>query len=398
MPKTNVIALKTAPKSPKAKARTVVRKGTNPFAPAAKARNHQLFRNANIYDSLSNRATPLTQHKDIKKSIEILSAKLNGEVYTQEHFGILKLVKTGLIDFNINIQRLLEIPHIGKIIERFDPRVIQPVNVIYHADTGRYSAWEGQQSSAVFFLLLHFGLIAPGTEIQCKVVDSELTVPGSNLKGEALANYGFRVINGTGRKSPEAFWLYRSQVGGAKLYNSDLTEDKQSESIQDILEANHMFPAPETDGKNPDPGMVTYISGLFNISHHGKEEEIFNTCLEDLKWSLQWHNKYFGSELGVDGGYILAFGRIAAACREQDITITEEHEQEFYDHMVNAYLTPSGFHQECKARLYAFQDNNKLKRSWQDACLAPIFINDYIEYGGTCTVPVFKSMTDYAGV
>ena len=71
MSKPNVIALKTATKSPKAKARTVVRKGTNPYAPAVKARNHQLFRNANIYDSLSNRATPLTQHKDIKKSIEI---------------------------------------------------------------------------------------------------------------------------------------------------------------------------------------------------------------------------------------------------------------------------------------------------------------------------------------
>jgi hypothetical protein len=382
----------------KVKSRTVVRKGTNPFAPVAAARNRQLFQDTNIYESLADRATPLTKHKDINKSIEVLKKRLNNNVYTQEHFGVLELVDVSLIDCNINIQRLLEIPHIGNIIERFDPRVMQTVNLIYHADTGRYSAWEGQQSSSVFFLLLHFGLIAPGTKIQCKVVSSELAVPGSNLKGEAMANYGFRIINGSGRKSPDAFWLYRSQVGGAKLYNSDLPEDFQSEAIQDILETNHMFPAPESDKNSPEPGMVTYISGLFNISHHGKEDAIFETCLDDLEWALQWHNKYFGSELGVDGGYILAFGRIAASMREQGITITEEYEQEFYHHMVNSYLTPDGFHKECKTRLYAFQDANRIKRSWQDACLAPIFINDYIQAGGTLLVPVVNHMTTYAGL
>jgi len=382
----------------KATPRKVVRKGANPFAPVAAARNRQLFQNTNIYESLTNRATPLTKHKDILKSIEVLKKRLNGDVYLQEHFGTLENVDVSLIDCNINIQRLLEIPHIGNIIERFDPRVMQTVNLIYHKETGRYSAWEGQQSSSVFFLLLHFGLIAPGTKIQCKVVDSELVVPGSSLKGEALANYGFRIINGSGRKSPEAFWLYRSQVGGAKLYNSDLPEDFQSEAIQDILEANHMFPAPDSDKNSPEPGMVTYISGLFNISHHGKEDAIFELCLTDLEWALQWHSKYFDSELGVDGGYILAFGRIAAAMREHEIAITEEHEDEFYHHMVNSYLTPDGFHKECKARLYAFQDANKIKRSWQDACLAPIFINDYLQAGGKLQVPVVNHMTTYAGL
>lgn len=398
MPKANVVSLKTTTASTKSTSRTVVRKGTNPFAPQAAARNRQLFQNTNIYDSLTNRATPLTKNKDIQVAIQALKTRLGGSVYQQHHFGELKAIDAFLIDFNINIQRLLEIPHIANIITRFDPRVLQPVNVIYHKDTGRYSAWEGQQSSTTVFLLMHFGLIEPGTLIQCKVVDSELLVPGSNLKGEALANYGFRVINGSGRKNPEAYWLYRSQVGGAKLYNSDLTEDLQSEAIQDVLEANNMFPAPESDKKNPAPGMVTYISGLFNISHHGKDDTIFETSLADLEWAMQWHDKYFGSELGVDGGFILAFGRIAAACRDQNITLTPQHEQEFYDHMVNSYLTPAGFHQECKARLQAFQDRNKIKRSWQDACLAPIFINDYVAAGGTCVVPVLNTMTNYAGV
>ena len=379
--------------------RTVQRKGANPFAPLAQAKNNQLFQNTNIYETLSQRATPLIKQKNILAAVEKLSERLAGGVYTQEHFGTLMTLDVSLIDCNINIQRFLEIPHIGNIIERFDPRAMQVVNVIYHAETGRYSVWEGQQSSSVFFLLLHFGLIAPGTKIQCKVVGSELSVPGSELKGEAFANYGFRVINGNGRKTPDLFFLYRSQVGGAKMYNSSLPEDLQSAAIQDILEMNHMFPSPELSKKDKaEPGMVTYISGLFNVSHHGKEDDIFETCSGDLDWALQWHNKYFSSELGVDGGFFLAFGRIAAAMREQKITITEAHEEEFYQHVVNRYLTPGGFHKDCKNRLTAFQDKNFIKRSWQDACLAPIFINDLLATGSKLTLPTFHTMTTYAGL
>ena len=96
--------------------RTVQRKGANPFAPLAQAKNNQLFQNTNIYETLSKRATPLIKQKNILAAVEKLSERLAGGVYTQEHFGTLMTLDVSLIDCNINIQRFLEIPHIGNII------------------------------------------------------------------------------------------------------------------------------------------------------------------------------------------------------------------------------------------------------------------------------------------
>jgi hypothetical protein len=170
----------------------------------------------------------IANEDDIQEAIENLRARLQGEQYTQEHFGRLELQPASLVDINIDIQRLLEIPHIGKnIIELFDPRIMQPLNVIYIKETGRYSAWEGQQSGTAFALMMHFGLISPDTLIQCKVVDDDLAVPGSTLIREAVGNLGFRCINYKGRKEPDLYYIYRSMVNGVRLYNSTLTEDLQ---------------------------------------------------------------------------------------------------------------------------------------------------------------------------
>jgi hypothetical protein len=91
-----------------------------------------------------------------------------------------------------------------------------------------------------------------------------LEVPGSNLKGEAVGNYGFRVLNGSGREPIDAYFMHRSRVNGVRLYDSDFWEDQQSEEIQQILEKNNMFPAKASDaqGQKATPGMVTHISFL----------------------------------------------------------------------------------------------------------------------------------------
>jgi len=222
------------------------------------------------------------------------------------------------------------------------------------------------------------------------VVDDDLVVPGSDLAGEAVGNYGFRCINYKGRKEPDLFWIFRSMVNGVRLYKSTLTEDLQANEIQNMLQTHSMFSAPglEARGQKAKPGMVTHISSMLNIAGHGTESEKFDITKADLDWVLGWHNRYYASEKGVNGGYLITFGRFAALCREQDIAITKEHELEFFQHM-KRYGSPKAFHDDCKQRY------KKVYGGWSDACLLPIWQKDYMKRGGTLPLPTIKNYNEY---
>lgn len=384
-----------------------VNRGTNPFAPIAKQRNQALTTPRNgVYERLEDRVSTMMGDPDtnelITGAVEQLRQRLNGEVYHQHHFGRMELVSADLIDINIDIQRDLLGKHIGEdIIVKFDPRIMQPINVTFIKETGRYSAWDGQQSAATLKLLLDAGLINPNVRIQCKVVDDDLTVPGSELTGEAYGNLGFRLLN-TSREPIDAFWMHRSRVSGVRNYGSTLIEDLQAEEIQKIFEQNHMFPAKSSDaqGQRAKPGMVTYIAGCNNIAGHGTKEELFAVTKNDLDRALRFHDNYFANEKGVDGGFILAFGRLYAEARDQKIEITKDTEDDLYALFRAKYATPDGFHKDCKQRLGDFQIKNKLKKSWSDSCLTPILVMDYLKWKKSKNYPMpeVNHMTTYAGI
>lgn len=384
-----------------------VTRGSNPFAPIAKQKNMALTTPRNgVYEKLEDRVTTLLQDADIKELIDAQLAdirkRLGGQKYQSEHFGRLMLIPLSLIDINVDIQRDLEGKHIAaNILARFDPRILQPVNVTFIKATGRYSAWDGQQSSAALKLLLDAGLVDPNVMVQCKVVDDDLTVPGSDLTGEAYGNFGFRILN-TSREPIDAFWMHRSRVSGVRNYGSNLQEDKQAEEIQKIFEKNHMFPAKASDaqGQKAQPGMVTYISGCNSIAGHGTKDELFEVTKTDLDRALAWHNRFYDNEKGVDGGFILAFGRLYAEAREQEVPITEDTEKDLAALFAAKYGSPSGFHKDCKQRLANFQEKNKLKKSWSDSCLTPILVMDYISWPKSKNhpLPAVNHMTTYAGI
>jgi hypothetical protein len=245
------------------------------------------------------------------------------------------------------------------------------------------------------------GLVDPSVKVQCKVVDDNLEVPGSDLVGEAYGNLGFRLLN-TSREPIDAFWMHRSRVSGVVNYGSTMSEDLQAYEIQKIFEANNMFPAKASDaqGQKAKPGMVTYISGCNNIAGHGTNDDLFETTKEDLARALHWHDTYFAGEKGVDGGFILAFGRLYAEARESGVEITPEAEDDLYRLFQYKYGTPAGFHRDCKDRLKAFQIKNKLKTSWSDSCLTPILVMDYLRWADSenHSLPEVNHMTTYAGI
>jgi hypothetical protein len=196
--------------------------------------------------------------------------------------------------------------------------------------------------------------------------------------------------------------VHRSRVNGVRLYGSIFREDTQSEEIQCILEDNNMFPAKTSAAarNQATPGMVTYIHGLNLIANHDTDSKIFDVCKTDLEWALTWHDKYYPGEKGVDGGFILAFGRLAAAARSSKpaIKLDAATEADLHNLFRSKYGSPKGFHKDCKDRLKKFQISNNLAESWSDSCLTPILVMDYINWGGKCALPQVHGMTTYAGI
>jgi hypothetical protein len=379
-----------------------VNRGANPFAAIVKQQNASVVPQANttVYESAQTRGDRVLQHPKIQQSIVDLKKRLQGQTYQQKHFGELLLVRWGDVDINIDIQRDEDCIHIAEdIIDRFDPRLTMPVMCTRLAN-GRYSAWEGQQTTLTFYVLQKSGIIDKDTLIQIKAFDESLLVPGTTLQGEAVANMGFRVINGGGRKAIDAYHLHRSRVTGVRLYDSQFQEDIQSEEIQQIVERNNMFPAKTKDAAHNQatPGMITYIHGLNLIAGHDTDPKHFAVTKHDLDWALKWHDKYYPSEKGVDGGFILAFGRLSAQARENKIKLDANVEQDLYRLFRAKYGSPKGFHKDCKDRLEKFQAANNLAKSWTDSCLTPILVMDYINWGGKCALPQVNHMTTYAGI
>ena len=74
--------------------RTIDR-GPNPFAPIVKQQNQNLTPKRNVYQSIETRVFGLTNNHVSKiwldKAVEVLKTRLNGQKYTQEHFGRLEL-------------------------------------------------------------------------------------------------------------------------------------------------------------------------------------------------------------------------------------------------------------------------------------------------------------------
>jgi hypothetical protein len=383
-----------------------VNRGANPFAAIVKQQNIALTPNPTashtVYESLQVRGDRVFQNPKVQEALKNLKQRLSGQTYNQSHFGELVLVRYSDMDMNIDIQRDEDAVHIAEeIIPRYDPRIAMTV-MCTKLKNGRYSAWEGQQTSLTFYVLYKAGIIDKDTLIQVKAFDEELEVPGTTLKGEAVGNLGFRIINGGGRKGVDAYHVHRSRVNGVRLYDSKFREDTQSEEIQQILERNNMFPAKTSAAarNQATPGMVTYIHGLNLIANHDTEPKVFDVCKEDLEWALHWHDKYYANEKGVDGGFILAFGRLAAAARQSKpgIKLDATTETDLYNLFRAKYGSPKGFHKDCKDRLKKFQLANNLAESWSDSCLTPILVMDYINWGGKCALPQVHGMTTYAGI
>lgn len=378
----------------------------NPFG-VSNAKREQLLqaqRNKNLYQDLSERAEPTLAppvQEQIKSAINKLLVRTENKKFKTEHFGRIEYIPLSELYINIDNQRDVDWDHVAHIIETFDPRAVQVVNTIKLPD-GRYSVPEGQHTAIVLYILFTMGIIGKDFMVQCKVVEALTTVPGSDLTGEAFGNYLFRLINYKGRKAVEPYFMHKSRVSGVRNYNSKLTEDIHAERIQSVVEKNNMFtrPAIEARGQGALPGMVTYITGLNKVA--GLETDEFDASINDLDFALELHNKHFAYEKGVDGGFILAFGRYAALARRSKIDITHDWREALVRFFKETYASPKKFHTTCKNRLEKFNKAHDLPGGWSDNCLLSVLILDFYNWceanGESYPVLDDKNINKYNGI
>jgi hypothetical protein len=378
----------------------------NPFG-VSNAKREQLLqaqRNKNLYQNLTERAAPTLAppvQDQVKSAIGKLLARTENKKFKSEHFGRIEYIELGELDINVDNQRDVDWDHVAHIIETFDPRAVQVVNTI-KLPNGRYSVPEGQHTAIVLYILFTMGIIGKDFVVQCKVVDALATVPGSDLTGEAFGNYLFRLINYKGRKAVEPYFMHKSRVSGVRNYNSKLVEDIHAERIQTVVEKNNMFtrPAIEARGQGALPGMVTYITGLNKVA--GLETDEFDASINDLDFALELHNKHFAYEKGVDGGFILAFGRYAALARRSKIDITHDWREALVRFFKETYASPKKFHNTCKTRLEKFNKAHDLPGGWSDNCLLSVLILDFYNWceanGESYPVLDDKNINKYNGI
>ena len=360
------------------------RASTNPFA--VKIAKSELTTNSkDVYENLVKRTTVAfnpnrKERRAMASALKSLRKRMGKDtVFESEHFGYVEMVRLGDMVINIDNQRDVDWDHVAYILENFDPRIVQVVNTI-KLNNDLYSVPEGQHTVVALYILMKEGFIPADTLIACKVIPADLMVPGSPVKGEGFGNLLFRIINYKGRKTPDPYFMLRSRVNGVRLYESELQEDIHAEKIMTTVEDNGMYcrPAIEARGQGAQPNMITYIIGLNSISEFDTDQ--FDLAIEDLNWALGCHAEKFNRQKGVDGGFILAFGRYAKLARKTKVNISTTHRAALLDFIQKTYGSPAKFHKECKKRLKNFQRKYDLKESWQDASLLSVMIMDFDKY------------------
>jgi hypothetical protein len=334
----------------------------------------------------------LENGSEIETGIEKLQDRLGGQKYKQEHFGRVALINLSIIYSNVNIQRIIEEAHIGRnILPIFDPRITQPINVVYypvgapHPITGKllteemYTAWDGQQTASTIMSLIMYGLVDKDLNgdfmVKANIIDYDLMVPGSDIKGEAVGNFGFRTMNGSkARKPVDPYYVMRSEYNGVQLYNSTLQEDVHSHAMWSTLENNMMLPAPTTGTEKKLPGHIAHVSGMKSMASHDTD----NFDIVTFEKVVKFLSKYFSTDNGINSSFYMVIAELFQDIKDQEVI--GFNESQFAQFIKDKYSNGDGFSAYAKKRLYKLQDSLGTKRSWTDACSVPYMIADYVQY------------------
>lgn len=365
---------------------------------AAKKTNRQAlllktshFKNnqGNHFVHVANLVNAGVNNEHVLEGLATLSDKLKGVKWTADHFGRVGMIPLGKLLSNIDIQRGIEFKHIGEnILPIFDPRITQPVNVIYYADTDTYTAWDGQQTASTILTLIAHGLIDADNwetfEIKANIIDSDLVVPGAEVGcAEAVANFGFRTLNGSkAKKGVDPYHVMRSEYHGAKLYGSNLQEDRHSMAMWEVMLKYNMLPADSASKKKP--GYISHISGMKKMAGH----DTANFDIKTFERTIAFLSKHFSNDNGINASFYMAIAHLFNLLTDQVIRVGnkegEFNQERFAKFILETYgkiNTSDAFRKVAARRLEKVREAQKsTSSSWTDECALPFMLDDYKKY------------------
>jgi len=349
----------------------------------------ELHNNPNIDEktySLPSMIKEVMKEREVIEAVTTLRQRVKGK-WQAHHFGRLELIPMGKVYFDIDVQRLVQLAHVCKtIIPKFDPRLIQPINVVYYPDQDIYKCWDGLQSSTSMYFLIMYGFVAIDNwedwKIQAKVIDIDLEVPWGIVENnnEAFGNKAF-LLGNQGRKEIDPYYILRNEMNGVRRFNSPMIEDIHSEIIWSCFEDHGMLPGPSDCAK--DQGTVSHISGIKKNTNHGKE----NFCIWGLDKALTQFQNATQDDDGINASFYMAVHQLFNLLKEQGIEIgstsNKFNAKRFSEFIKETYGKKNASHtfrERAVARLQRGRDPKAGKVSWTDLCGIPYLVSDYIKY------------------
>ena len=222
-----------------------------------------------LEDPLSN-----ITHRNLKKSLKTFSLK---------DFPYFQEILASELWSSLAVQRPMIYTHLKKILENFDPKKVQYVNVLKIKHNGKYYYYviDGQHTAVTYCVLARWGyFINDGIDpedwlnikIKCQVVEF------SNF---TFAREHFLGINDHDKKKLAYFDKWKNYVlskrqDSPNALTNDLYEDAYAK--QTIMEKYNITPVHEEDDENINkPGAFPRVDLLKNVSE------------EELHWWCQIH-------------------------------------------------------------------------------------------------------------
>ena len=281
----------------------------------AESVNSQFYKSKSQYVSLRQRLvdTLNTKHRKtvVTASIEEFLNR-NPQFSTWDDFTFCRCEKTTLdkIVIDITLQRMLDIMHACRIMDKFQQIRVMPISVYEDPlAPGKFVCWDGQHTAIMLFLIASYSLNLDISKCEVPIV-----VYQSTQKTEMRQN--FMELNGDAKLPLDLIDYFHQMVFGTRTDNSTNKSWLLVEEKQQALEQAGMF---ATNIKFNDTDMPGALSRL---------EELMDTKKYDLSIT-QSFCKYFynvcGSSRPVHAKEVWMLYEYFRLCKAEGILVNDAY-------------------------------------------------------------------------
>jgi hypothetical protein len=166
------------------------------------------------------------------------------------------------IVIDITLQRMLNLPHGTRIMDKFRQIRVMPISVYQDPlAPGKYVCWDGQHTAIILYMIAV--LILGLDPAKC---DVPIVVYESSQKSEMREN--FMELNGDAKMPLDLIDYFHQMVFGVRTDNSKNTTWMLVEEKQKALESAKMFATHIKFGNGDQPGALSRLDELMDVKNY----------------------------------------------------------------------------------------------------------------------------------